>query len=139
MAAYNLLLPGNYNEFGNLEDFLGVLSDREGFSEAFRHELVFVVKEAFVNAVRHGNAGKATATVSFGFESCNDNGGRSLFVEITDAGSGFAMHEIDDPTSSLLLMKPSGRGVFLMRAFAEVISQQCDEKGCRLKLKMRPY
>lgn len=139
MAAYNLLLSSSYDEFGKLLDFLEVMSDREGFGEAFLHELEFVVKEAFVNAVKHGNSENEAATVNLCFESLSDNGGRALLVEVADCGNGFAIHEIDDPTNPQLLMRESGRGVFLMRAFADIVGQERDENGWRLKLKMRPY
>ena len=139
MAAYNLLLSSSYDECRKLQDFLEVMAEREGFSEAFLRELGFVVKEAFVNAVRHGNSGKKAATVNLEFESLLDNGGRTLIIEIADSGSGFAMHEIADPTCSSLLMKSSGRGVFLIQAFAEIIGQECEENGWRLRLKMKPY
>ena len=139
MAAYNLLLSSSYDECRKLQEYLEVMSEREGFSKAFLQELLIVVKEAFVNAVRHGNAENKAATVNLGFESLLDNDGKSLMIEVADSGSGFAMHEIDDPTRSGLLMKSSGRGVFLMRSFAEVIGQEKVEDGFKLRLRMRPY
>lgn len=139
MAAYNLLLASSYDECQKLHDFLAVMADREGFSEAFLQELELVVKEAFVNAVKHGNSGSEAMTVDLRFQHVSENGGRTLFVEVADSGSGFAIHDIDDPTSSPFLMRSSGRGVFLMRSFAEIMDQRRDENGCRLKLKMRPF
>lgn len=139
MAAYNLLLSSSYDECRKLQDFLDVMADREGFSKAFLHELEFVVKEAFVNAVKHGNCEDKTAVVNLRFEHVSENGGQALFVEVADSGSGFAVHEIDNPTTPSLLMKSSGRGVFLMRAFAEIMGQESDEDGWRLRLKMRPF
>lgn len=139
MAAYNLLLSSSYDECRKLQDYLEVMSEREGFSKAFLQELLIVVKEAFVNAVQHGNAGNHADAVSLFFESRHDNDGMSLMIEVADSGSGFAIHEIDDPTRSVSLMKSSGRGVFFIRAFAEIVGQECDEEGWRLRLKMRPY
>ena len=139
MAAYNLLLSSSYDECRKLQDYLEVMSEREGFSKAFLQELTIVVKEAFVNAVKHGNAGNNADAVSLGFELRRDNDDRSLMIEVADSGSGFAIHEIDDPTRSGSLMKSSGRGVFFIRAFAEIVGQELDEEGWRLRLKMRPY
>ena len=139
MTAYNLLLSSSYDECQKLQEFLDVMTDREGYSEAFLHELEFVVKEAFVNAVKHGNGEDKAAAVNLRFEHVSENGEQALFVEVADSGSGFAVHEIDNPTSQSLLMKSSGRGVFLMRAFAEIVGQESDEDGWRLRLKMRPF
>ncbi len=139
MAAYNLLLSSSYDECRKLQDYLEVMSEREGFSKAFRQELTIVVKEAFINAVQHGNAGSNADAVSLLFELRGDNDGRSLMIEVADSGAGFAIHEIDDPTCSESLMKSSGRGVFFIRAFAEILGQECDDNGCRLRLRMKPY
>ncbi|WP_294344085.1 ATP-binding protein [Prosthecochloris sp.] len=137
--AYKLLLSSSYDEFRKLHDFLEAMSEREGFSEAFLQELTFVVKEAFVNAVKHGNTGNEASVVGLGFESLRDGNTRTLLIEVADAGNGFAVHEIHDPTSPGLLMEPSGRGIFLMRAFAEIIGQEKFENGWKLHLRMRPY
>ena len=139
MPVYDLQLASSFDECQKLHDYLEVMAEREDFSIVFLRELEFVVKEAFVNAVRHGNGEDKAATVNLHFEHVNDNGRRTLLVEVADSGSGFAVHEIDNPTTSSLLMKSSGRGVFLMRAFAEVMDQECGENGCRLRLRMRPF
>ncbi|MCW8797044.1 MAG: ATP-binding protein, partial [Chlorobium sp.] len=55
MPVYDLKLASSFDECGKLRDYLAVMADREGFSQAFFEELELVVKEAFVNAVRHGN------------------------------------------------------------------------------------
>ena len=139
MPVYDLQLASSFDECQKLHDYLEVMAEREDFSIAFLRELEFVVKEAFVNAVRHGNGEDKAVAVNLHFEHVNDNGGRTLLVEVADSGDGFAIHEIDNPTTPPLLMKSSGRGVFLMCAFAEVMGQESDEDGWRLRLRMRPF
>ncbi len=139
MATYTLQLISHVDECRALHDYLVVLAEREEFSQEFLYELELVVKEAFVNAVRHGNSGNEAATVNLRVESLREDSGRILLIEVADSGKGFAIHEIDNPTAPSLLMKSSGRGVFLIRAFAEIIGQERDEEGWRLRLKMMPY
>lgn len=139
MAAYNLLLSSSYDECPKLQDFLEVMSEREGFSSGFLQELLLVVKEAFVNAVRHGNAGNSEKHVCISFESFHKDFSRTLLIDVSDCGSGFAIHDIDDPRDPDLVMKSSGRGIFLIRAYAEILDQDCSENGCKLSLRMRPY
>ncbi len=139
MSAYNLVLSSSFDECRKLEDFLEVMSEREGFSEAFLLELEFVVKEAFINAVIHGNAGNSEKNVCLSFESFQKDFSRTLLIDVSDCGSGFAIHDIDDPRDPDLVMKSSGRGIFLIRAYAEILDQDCSENGCKLSLRMRPY
>jgi len=140
MPVYTLQLASSYDECGKLREYLSVLADREGFSQAFIHELMLVATEAFVNAVKHGNGlDNQSASVMLNFESFSDDSGRTLLLEVADCGTGFAIHEIGDPTLPSLQMKLSGRGLFLIGCFAEFIDQVCDQTGCRLTLRMRPY
>ncbi len=139
MADYRLMLSSTYDECRRLQDFLEVMAEREGFSSGFLQELIVVVKEAFVNAVRHGNRGNSEKNVCLFFESLSRDLSKELLIDISDCGSGFAIHDIDDPREPDHVMKSSGRGIFLIRAYAEILDQQCNEKGCRLRLRMRPY
>jgi len=140
MPVYDLKLASSFDECGKLRDYLAVMADREGFSQAFFEELELVVKEAFVNAVRHGNGtDNEDVPVMLHFDSFTDESGSILLIEVADSGSGFAMHEIVNPTLSSHRMKLSGRGVFLIGCFAEFMDLVCDETGCRLTLRMRPY
>ncbi len=139
MNRYELVLSSSIEECRKLHDFLAVMSDIEGFSEPFASELELVIKEAFVNAVRHGNSHTPDAVVRINFHLVIEFGARVLFAEICDSGKGFSVYEIADPTLPEMLMKASGRGVFFIRSYAEIVRQQCDEEGCRLLLRMMPY
>jgi len=140
MPVYNLKLASSFDECRKLRDYLAVMADREEFSHAFIHELELVVTEAFVNAVKHGNGvDNKEASVMLHFDSFSDDSWKTLLIEVADCGSGFAMHEIVDPTLPSLQMKLSGRGLFFISCFAEFIDQACDETGCRLTLRMRTY
>ncbi len=139
MADYRLVLSSTYDECRRLQDFLEVMAEREGFSSGFLQELHLVVKEAFVNAVRHGNRGNREKNVCLSLESFSSDLSRELLIDISDCGSGFAIHDVDDPRDPDHVMKSSGRGIFLIRSYAEILDQQSDENGCSLRLRMRPY
>ena len=139
MNRYEMVLSSSIEECRKLHDFLSVMAEIEGFSEPFALELELVIKEAFVNAVQHGNAHVQGAVVRLHFKLAIEDGVRTLFVEICDSGPGFSVYEIADPTVPEMLMQPSGRGVFFIRSYADIVRQECDDEGCRLLLRMMPY
>jgi serine/threonine-protein kinase RsbW len=86
-----------------------------GLDEEEVHRVGMAVREAMVNAVVHGNGYSANRTVHFSL-SCNP---AELRVVIRDEGEGFDFDALPDPTSEENLLRQSGRGFLLMRAFAD--------------------
>ena len=86
-----------------------------GLEEEDVHRVGMAVREAMVNAVVHGNGYSADRTVHFTLIS--DPG--SLRVVIRDEGEGFDYDAIPDPTAEENLLRQSGRGFLLMRAFVD--------------------
>lgn len=73
-----------------------------------------VLEEAILNAWLHGNkqdSGKAI-TVRWRF-------GNDFYLEVINEGSGFDYGYVPDPTSAVNLTKPHGRGIFIMKHFAD--------------------
>ncbi len=73
-----------------------------------------VLEEALYNAWRHGNredpAKEIVVRRRYGNDAC---------LEIIDQGDGFTPDAVDDPTAHENRTKPSGRGLFLIRRFAD--------------------
>jgi serine/threonine-protein kinase RsbW len=88
-----------------------------GFDETTRHGIVLAVREAMNNAVTHGNKSDASKTISVDFQLDT----RALCVRIKDQGRGFDVSEIPDPTLRENLLKPSGRGVHLIRSLMDEV------------------
>ncbi len=90
---------------------------RAGLDEDTRGGFSMAVREAMINAVLHGNAYDTAKRVNLSFEQ-ND---QELIVIITDEGKGFVPEEVPDPLAPENLLKQSGRGIFLMRAFMDEV------------------
>ncbi len=86
-----------------------------GFDEDDEHQFGMAVRECMVNAVVHGNRYNQNKQVHLGIE-CSD---RSIAVIIGDEGQGFDLSSLPDPTSPENLMRQSGRGILLIRAFVD--------------------
>jgi len=84
-------------------------------SDTARYRLQFVVHEALTNAVTHGNrvdpAKLVTATCRCGPDQ--------VTVTIEDEGEGFDPGSVPDPTAEPNILRESGRGIFLMRSYAD--------------------
>ena len=86
-----------------------------GFDEDEAHQIGMAVRESTVNAVVHGNRYSRNKRVHLEIE----RSGNSLIVTIGDEGEGFDINAIPDPLSPDNLLKQSGRGLLLIRAFMD--------------------
>jgi serine/threonine-protein kinase RsbW len=75
------------------------------------------VLEAVGNAMRHGN--KENPSLQVGMHIAVE--ANTIRVLIEDQGDGIDLSLIQDPTLNENLLKSSGRGFFLMRAFADSV------------------
>jgi serine/threonine-protein kinase RsbW len=96
------------------------------------HKIAMSVRETMVNAVVHGNRynahKKVHVTVSNGPE------GR-LEIKIADQGEGFELLDVPDPLAEENLLRNSGRGIFLMKAFMdEVQVRRAQPEGTEVTL-----
>ncbi|MCK4305686.1 MAG: ATP-binding protein [Candidatus Eisenbacteria sp.] len=91
------------------------------------------VVEAGTNAIQHGNKFKEEIPVEFIFSLDSD----ALRVEVRDRGPGFNVEEVlsADPTTPEDILKPRGRGIFIMRSLMDEVSFKIEEgDGCRAQL-----
>ena len=86
-----------------------------GFDEEDLHKIGMAVRESMVNAVVHGNQYNAHKKVRV---SVSKASGR-LTVTIADQGKGFDLEGLPDPLNAENLLRNSGRGIFLIRAFMD--------------------
>ncbi len=96
------------------------VAEAAGFGEEDIHKLSMAVREGAINAFTYGNSQdprkKITLVVEFQPEK--------LVFHIMDEGVGFEISEIPDPLAEENLLRTSGRGLFLMRAFTDEFTIQ---------------
>lgn len=99
------------------------------------HYLAVAVREALVNAVRHGRRAGEAAQVDVSLERRAD--GR-LVIVVRDRGPGFDPRCVPDPLAPQNLVRNGGRGVYLMRHFADrVVYSFPREGGTLVRLEKR--
>jgi serine/threonine-protein kinase RsbW len=86
-----------------------------GFEEDEQHQIGMAVRECAVNAVVHGNRYNSKKRIHVEIQRTP----QALTVIIGDEGDGFAMTSLPDPLAPENLLKQSGRGLLLIRAFMD--------------------
>src|SRR5499433_3478605 len=106
------------------------VASESGFGDDEVMQIAMAVREAAVNAVLHGNAYDPDKKVRLEFERT----GNDLVITIRDQGKGLDLSKVPDPLAPENLLKTSGRGIFLMRSFMDVVEIRPSSTGTELKL-----
>ncbi|MBW8002409.1 MAG: ATP-binding protein [Planctomycetes bacterium] len=98
------------------------------FSAADIFAVHLALEEAFINAVKHGNNmdGSKVIKIDYSVEA------EKIEICLTDEGVGFAPDDVPDPRDEENLYKTGGRGLFLMRAYMDVV--EFNESGNRVRM-----
>ncbi len=112
------------------EETAQLMAARAGFDEDNCLKISMAVREAAINAVLHGNAYDPRKKMTIAFE----NTGQALVITVTDQGKGLDVNSVPDPTAPENLLKQSGRGIFIMRAFMDEIRVRLLEPGTEVTM-----
>jgi serine/threonine-protein kinase RsbW len=88
-----------------------------GFGDDALFGIDMAVREALVNAVKHGNKLDESKIVEITLISFA--GGMEILIR--DFGKGFDVDNVPDPTNPENLLKASGRGILFMHNFVDKI------------------
>ncbi len=108
-------------------DMLAKLKQKQ-YSKDDIFSIHLAVEEAFINAVKHGNKMDLDKKVEFSYHIDDDK----VEVSVKDEGPGFDPEKVPDPRCGGNIFKPSGRGLFLIRAYMDEV--EYSDKGTRLKI-----
>jgi serine/threonine-protein kinase RsbW len=103
-----------------------VFASSEGLGPHEAHFLALALREALVNAVKHGHKGDSGRRIKI---SLGRDARRNLVFTVRDEGNGFDPARVPDPLAPENLHRGSGRGVFYMRKFADEVSFTFPKKG----------
>jgi len=101
-----------------------------GFAPDIAAHLSMVAGEATANAVIHGNQYDAAKRITATFEITDSD----LTIKVADQGAGLDPETIPDPLAPENLLRCSGRGVFLMRAFMDEVHFRRLDPGTEISL-----
>lgn len=107
------------------EDMTVRVAEGAGFDEDSRYRIGMAVREAMINAVQYGNQQNRRKKIYFTLEAGADR----LVIRVRDEGRGFDLSDVPDPVAEENLLKTSGRGIFLIRAFMDEFDVRRTQQG----------
>ena len=115
IQSVNALLDSTLDSVETAEDAVLRVAGEIGFPEDDLHQIGMAVRESMVNAVVHGNRYNSRKKVHLSVLKAPDR----LTVVIADEGEGFDLNSLPDPLAEENLLRQSGRGLLLIRAFVD--------------------
>ena len=115
MEKIQTLLESKLQSVDKAEELVMSEAAKAGFDEDDQHQIGMAVRECMVNAVVHGNAYSSHKRVHLEIE----RSATGLAVTIGDEGEGFDLSSLPDPLAPENLLRQSGRGLLLIRAFMD--------------------
>lgn len=91
------------------------MAELAGFDEDDALNVGLAVREATINAIRHGHGERPELKVRVTLTWDPS----ALKVRVADEGPGFDASAVPDPRSGDQLMRSTGRGLLMMRAFVD--------------------
>ena len=135
MKQSYIVLPSRYGVYESLREFVASFVVEQRYSDQFVAGLQLSVKEAFVNAVKHGNGERDNLTISCTLVADD----RTLLVSMQDCGNGFQLADQPNPLDPPHCFKLSGRGLSIIRSVAESVTLERHRDGSALLLRYIPY
>src|SRR5579871_2029134 len=108
-------LDSTLESVDNAEELTLQEAEKAGVPEDDLHKIAMAVRESMVNAVVHGNRYNAHKKVRLSVSK----GPREFVVKVADEGEGFDYEHLPDPLAEGNLLRHSGRGIFLIKAFMD--------------------
>lgn len=122
---FSIEISSDPNNLITVEEFINFVSAEANFDESKLPGLMLALTEATTNAIIHGNRKDVSKKVFIKAEISKEK----LIFRIKDEGKGFDPSRIPDPTMPENLMKDSGRGLYLMRIYADDLSYNITNEG----------
>jgi len=129
-SRVSFTLESTLDSVNKIEQTAEQSAQRAGFDEETIPHIAMAVREAAVNAVLHGNAYDTNKHITASFETTSDD----LIIRIADQGPGLDPETLPDPLAPENILRGSGRGIFLIRAFMDEVHFRKLHPGTELTL-----
>jgi serine/threonine-protein kinase RsbW len=103
-----------------------------GVNEDGQHDISVAIRESVINAIKHGNRSDPGKHVFVEFSTeaaAGAHGEQTVTICVRDQGEGFDPAAVADPLAPENLLKPSGRGIFLIRSFMDDLQCRSAPQG----------
>ncbi len=115
----NMVIPATPAGIHMVSEGVMQLLQRKHWGEDDIIKIDLALQEALANGIRHGCKGDPTKSVQCSV-TCDENG--ELMIVVRDPGPGFDLSQVANPLDSENMLKPSGRGVFLINQLMDQVA-----------------
>lgn len=115
MNHVEITLETRIESVGLAEEMCLRVASAAGFDDDDCHKIGMSVREGVINAFHYGNEERRDKKIHLIVELTP----QKMIIHVLDEGLGFDLSRVPDPLAEENLLKTSGRGIFLMRAFMD--------------------
>ena len=132
--TFEITIPSRLEEMQTVHALVDQAIRAYNIDSELDHWIELTISESMINAIQHGNKADPNKTAYLKISSTGD----AIEIIVEDEGKGFTLDRVADPTADANLLKPSGRGILIIRSFMdEVDCTPREGGGCRLRMVKR--
>ena len=129
--SFELTIPSRLEEMTAVHSLVEDAVREYNLTDELAHWIELSISESMINAIQHGNKADPSKTATLRISSTGDH----IEIIVEDQGCGFKLDKVADPTDTANLLKPSGRGILIIRSFMDEVDLSENESGgCRLRM-----
>jgi serine/threonine-protein kinase RsbW len=123
--SFELTIPSRLEALDAVHHLVERAAKEFNLAEDIAYWIELSVSESMINAIRHGNKSDPTKEASLRISS----DGETIEIIVEDEGKGFKLEDLADPRNAENLLKPSGRGILIIRSFMDTVNLSTREGG----------
>src|SRR5262245_25775036 len=110
---FELTIPSRLEEMESVHHLIQQAVKEYELTDELAHWIELTISESMINAIQHGNKADPSKEATLKISSTGDD----IEIIVEDQGCGFKLDNVADPTDTANLLKPSGRGIWLICLF----------------------
>src|SRR5437870_7960308 len=123
--SFELTIPSRIEQMEAVHDLIAEAVKAYKLSGEIAHWIELTISESMINAIQHGNKADPAKQATLKISSSGD----AIEIIVEDEGKGFTLDRVADPTDKANLLKPSGRGILIIRSFMDEVDLTPREGG----------
>jgi anti-sigma regulatory factor (Ser/Thr protein kinase) len=131
-CQFTMTIPADPAAIPALTDGVTHVLQEKHWSDQDVMAVELALQEAVANAIRHGCRGDATKQLQCSV-ACDESG--EIVITVRDPGEGFDHTAVADPLDPQNILKPSGRGIFLINGLMDTV--QFADGGRELQMRKK--
>lgn len=129
----HIIIKDQKGAFKNAEKKLKGIFGGLHLSESDEHNLLICTSEAVNNAMVHGNKNDPAKKVALDVDYTDSE----VTISVEDEGGGFNPENLPNPLLPENLLKPSGRGILIMKSLMDSVDFKFTSHGTQTIMKLK--